>query len=73
MQEIDDFLHSFSLSLDDCYLFYALISIPPEWDDEEDIPVVISYVKKTYSFLLEKQEENQEREETMFQKQQNDI
>lgn len=68
LYEIDNFLNSFSISLDDCYLFYALISIPPDWDDEENIPVVVSYVKKTYSFLLEKQEENQEREEPVFQK-----
>jgi len=58
--EIEDFQNKFSMTEFENTLFYALISIPWILEDEEEIDLLLHYVEKTSSFLLEKYKEYEE-------------
>ena len=64
-----DELESFSMSKDDCYLMYALVSIVWKIDQEniEDVSSFIIYVEKTNSWLLQKYQEDQSQEKDVFE------
>lgn len=70
LEEIERFMDEFSVIMEEKFLFYSLISILWEIPGEnlEEVNHLLEYVQKTYSYLLEKYKEDQERKESMLQK-----
>ena len=64
---LDD-LDSFFLSIEDRYIFYALISIVWKMDQDtmDDVSALLNYVQKTNSYLLQKYQEDQKIEKDVF-------
>ena len=73
-KELEELFLDFSMNDYEKYLFYSLISLPINKDNnQEKVKELVEYTNKTLSYLSEKYKENQETKETMLKKQQEDI